>query len=146
MIQVADRYSVEVEWASGEITRKRGEIEGAMRVSLVPAKGLTLPRHDFVGQQFVKCWMRHFKRFTVGGFDKEKYLAELEKNVTSFRLKAREVRDEKGKKPELPPPQLKPLPKFDEAIHVIQLQTARIHIRHLDGSIIITPPNYELRL
>ena len=145
-MQIADRYQVEVEWVSGEITRKRGTIEGAARVSLIPAKGLTLPRHDFVGQQFVKCWMRQFKRFTVGDFDKEKYLAELEKNVTSSRLKAREARDEKGKKPDPLPPKLKPLPKFDEAIHVIQLPTSRIHIRHLDGSIIITPPNYELRL
>jgi len=147
MIPIADRYSFEAEWPDGRISRLGGNIKGAIKVSLIPAKGTNLPRHDLIGQPFVHRFMRYFKRNIVGGFDKERYWAELEKNVSSFRLEARSARDSKGtySSPSPVSPPAKPI-QLDEAIQVVVTEIHRFYVRHFDGAVLITPPDYELYL
>ena len=147
MLPIADRYSFEAEWSDGQISRRGGDIKGAIKVSLIPASGTNLPRHDLIGQPFVHRFMRYFKRNIVGGFDKERYWAELEKNVSTPRLEAREARDSKGiySPPNHTSSMAKPI-KLDEAIQVVVTETCRFYVRHFDGAVLITPPDYELYL
>lgn len=124
----------------GTIVSKGGDIAKAVRVSLLPMG--PVPRHDFVGLSFTRRFMRFFKRSTVGGFDKKKYFAELEARLSDSRKSARAARGSY-----LPPPieDAKPQ-KRDEAVQCIVTKDCRVYVRHSDGSVLITPADYELYL
>lgn len=141
---IADRYSFEAEMPDGSVITTGGDLGGAVRVSIIPQNGTHLPRHDFIGQGFVRRFKRSFKRCPVGGFDKEKYFAEIENRITESRIAAREARDLTGKRPKIQrQPQAKSS-KLDECFEVVCNEGYRIYIRHIDGALLITPPNYEL--
>lgn len=128
----------------GSVIATGGDLEGAVRVSIIPQEGTHLPRHDFIGQGFVRRFKRTFKRCPVGGFDKAKYFAEIEKQITESRIAAREARDLTGKNPRVyEQAQAKP-PKLDECFEVVCHKDYRAYIRHIDGALLVTPADYEL--
>lgn len=61
-MQLQDRYTWEAEMPSGQIFTEGGELDAAVRVSLLPAKGTGLPRHDLV----VPCSRRFCRAFAKG--------------------------------------------------------------------------------
>jgi hypothetical protein len=146
MYQLAEFYSWEAEMPDETIISSGGRLDGAVRVSLIPKEGLVLPRHDFVGLSFKSRFIRNFKRSVVGGFDKAKYFAEIERNMTDARREARKARDEAGLKPvepEVSPPVEQ---KRDESVHCIETDSARYWIRSTTGGLLVTPPDFELWL
>ena len=76
MILLQDRYAFEAEMPDGTLITSGGDIAGAVRVSLIPKIAL-LPRHDILGQVFIRRFLRAFKRSVVGGFDKKAYFDEI---------------------------------------------------------------------
>lgn len=127
----------------GTLITSGGDIAGAVRVSLIPKIAL-LPRHDIVGQVFIRRFMRAFKRSVVGGFDRQAYFAEIERRINDSRIAARAARDEKGivihaenHEPEKPV-------KGDEYMQVVCMESCRLYVRHSDGAGLITPPDFEL--
>lgn len=127
----------------GSIITSGGDIAGAIRVSLVPAIAL-LPRHDIVGQVFIRRFMRAFKRSRVGGFDRAAYFAEMQRQISNDRLAARAARDEKGFSPEPAIIESPSTEKGDEYMQVVCMKSCRFYVRHSDGSALITPRDYEL--
>jgi len=143
MILLQDRYGFEAEMPDGTLITSGGDIAGAVRVSLIPKIAL-LPRHDIVGQVFIRRFMRAFKRSVVGGFDRQAYFAEIERRINDSRIAARAARDEKGivihaenHEPEKPV-------KGDEYMQVVCMESCRLYVRHSDGAGLITPPDFEL--
>ncbi len=132
----------------GTLITSGGDIAGAVRVSLIPQIPL-LPRHDILGQVFIRRFMRAFKRSVVGGFDRAAYFAEIERQISDSRISARAARaarDEKGivlatekAEPEKPV-------KGDEYMQVVCMESCRLYVRHSDGASLITPPDFELYL
>lgn len=147
-MDIADRYSFEAEFTDGSLITQGGDLINAVRVSLIPAFGTGLPRHDLIGVKFKRRFLRHFKKMPVGGFDKEKYFAEIEANINQHRIASRKARDDKGLTPELvkEEPYKKVSIIAEECVHVIVTSTFRFYVRHFDGTVAITPPNYELYL
>ena len=145
MILLQDRYAFEAEMPDGTLITSGGDIAGAVRVSLIPKIAL-LPRHDILGQVFIRRFLRAFKRSVVGGFDKKAYFDEIERQISDSRIAARAARDEKGivlaiekTEPEKPV-------KGDEYMQVVCMETCRLYVRHSDGSSLITPHDFELYL
>lgn len=127
----------------GTLITSGGDIAGAVRVSLIPAIGL-LPRHDLVGQTFIRRFMRAFKRSIVGGFDRAAYFAEIERQISDERKEARAARDANGIViPTVAPEPEKPV-KGDEYMQVVCMEACRLYVRHSDGASLITPPDFEL--
>lgn len=122
---------------------KIGDISGAVRVSLIPSIAL-LPRHDLVGQKFIRRFMRGFKRSVVGGFDRAAYFSEIESQLSDERKRSRAVRDSKGMKLAIAPIECQPIKKGDEYMQVVCMRACRLYVRHSDGASLITPPDYEL--
>lgn len=127
----------------GNILKSGAEIAGAVRVSLIPAIAL-LPRHDIVGQKFIRRFMRGFKRSVVGGFDRAAYFSEIEKQLSDERKRSRAIRDGKGLKPAIVPVEPQPVKNGDEYMQVVCMKYCRLYVRHSDGASLITPPDYEL--
>lgn len=127
----------------GSIINQGGNIAGAIRVSLIPAIAL-LPRHDMVGQVFIRRFLRGFKRSRVGGFDRQAYFAEMQRQITAERIEARTAREAKGLTPELVKIESPKLKKGDEYMQVVCMESCRLYVRHSDGAGLITPPDYEL--
>lgn len=145
-MSIADRYTFEAEMPDGRIVTEGGDLTGAVRVSLIPGPDTGLPRHDLVGQPFKHRFMRHFKRSTVGGFDRRAYFAQVEANLGDARKAARQARNEKGVSvtlDDVPPP---PPRKLDECVQVIVMEHSRLYVRHADGTALLSPPDYELYL
>lgn len=143
MPAIADLYSVEIEYADGRIETRGGDLTGAVRVSFVPFSGSFLPRHDLIGCQFHTRFMRHFKRTTMGCSDKAALLAALEAQASPERQALRAQRRAAGEVPPLPSPTPQ---KADEVVQVVVMKDSRCYVRHSDGSVLITPPDYELYL
>lgn len=68
-MNLGDRYAWEAEREDGLRIIKGGDLEGCVRVSLVPADGTGLPRHDFTGLPFKRRFGRAFTRLVVGQFE-----------------------------------------------------------------------------
>lgn len=148
-MKIADLYTFEAEMSDGTIITTGDDIAGAVRVSLIPAPGCGLPQHDLIGLPFVRRFTRNFKRTTIGGFDREAYLASI--IPTEARLAARAARDAAGRyeaqeeeRVESDQPPKKPKP--DNCVQVIVIETCRVYVSHLDGSVLVTPPDFELYL
>lgn len=62
-----DRYAWQAEMPDGRIITKGADISGAVRVSIVPAGGVLLPRHDLIGIPVVRRFCRGFVRAMGGG-------------------------------------------------------------------------------
>jgi len=146
-------YTFEAEKMDGTIfssdTEKENPTEGSLkdvvRLSFIPMIGINFPRHNFAGLPFQRRFYRYFKRSVVGGFDKEKFWAEVEKNMTESRKLSRKARDNKGLQPKIPEKKEEEKPvKTDECFSVVVCTGFRIYLRHLDGSILLTPEDYEL--
>ena len=150
-VSLQDRYRWEAEWPDGEIIRTGGNLVDAVRVSLIPAPSTGLSQHDLVGVEFVRRFIRQFKRATVGGFDHAAYFAQVEANQTEARKASRAVRDEKRADgvieiKKMPPPKPVEAMKRDEVLQVICCKQFRYYVRHSDGAAIVTPADYELNL
>ena len=147
MILLQDRYTFEAEMPDGTLITSGGDIAGAVRVSLIPRISL-LPRHDIVGQVFIRRFMRAFKRSVVGGFDRAAYFYEIERQISDSRIAARAARDERAGfgYVEIPEPEPKKPVKGDEYMQVVGMESCRLYVRHSDGASLITPPDFELYL
>lgn len=145
MILLQDRYTFEAEMPDGTLITSGGDIAGAVRVSLIPQIAL-LPRHDIVGQVFIRRFMRAFKRSIVGGFDRAAYFAEIERQISDSRIAARAARDEKGIVLAAEKAEPEKLVKGDEYMQVVCMESCRLYVRHSDGASLITPPDFELYL
>ena len=140
-------YRWEAELRNGEIMTKGGDLADAVRVSIIPHAGSFLPRHDLAGLKFVRRFTRHFKRTVVGGFDKDAYFAAVERNESSHRKAAKAARDAKGYvPPQKPVVERKPQKPAQESVECVVCEGFRVYIRSLTGTVLVTPPDYELYL
>lgn len=62
MSLLSERYRWEAETAAGQITTAGGDLAGCVRFSLIPREGLSLPRHDMIGVDFVRRFCRAFHK------------------------------------------------------------------------------------
>lgn len=143
MILLQDRYWFEAEMHDGTLITSGGDISGAVRVSLIPKISL-LPRHDILGQVFIRRFMRAFKRSVVGGFDHAAYFAEIERQISDSRIAARAARDEKCIIVSTENVEPEKQVKGDEYMQVVCMESCRLYVRHSDGTSLITPPDFEL--
>jgi hypothetical protein len=58
--RLQERYRWEAQTAAGEIITTGGDLSECVRVSLVPAVGLLLPRHDIIGVPLQRRFGRGF--------------------------------------------------------------------------------------
>jgi len=65
-MNLAEAYGWEAEQPDGSLLTKGGDLEGCVRVSLIPVAA-GLPRHDFVGCTPLRRFGRGFLRVTGGG-------------------------------------------------------------------------------
>lgn len=148
---LAERYRWEAEMPDGTLVTRGGDLIGAVRVSLIPAPGIGLLRHDLIGVEFVHRFIRQFKRAVVGGFDKERHWREIEAKQGATRKEARAARDKDRERRVLPMPEPKvqkptPPPKGDEVLSVICCRHFRYYVRHTDGTSIVVPEDWEIWL
>ena len=102
-MRIPDRYRWQATRADGS-TFDRGEsLADAVMVSLIPADGLLLPRHDLTGLVFKRRFGRGFIHALAGG-------------------------------------------ETFEYLHCVVTRYFRFYLRSSNGSILITPPDYELYL
>lgn len=66
-MRMQDRYTWEAELHDGSVITVGGDLSDAVRVSLIPAEGLGLPRHDLVGIAMKRRFGRGFIRALGGG-------------------------------------------------------------------------------
>lgn len=154
-MKIQDRYTWEAENGAGEIVNRGADINGAVRVSMIPAPGTGLPRHDFVGVKFVRRFARNFIRYQIGGFDKDAYIKEVNETMTPHRRAMREYRDRlaakngdtyASTKKSTSPAVAKKQQLQDECVQCIVCDTFRAWIRYSDGVVLITPPDSEIYL
>jgi len=101
-MEISDHYTWEAEKPDGSIVTEGGDLAGCVRVSLLPADGSFLPRHDVVGVEIIKRFGRGFVRGMGGG--------------------------------------------MKEYLHCIVCRGFRVYVRSTDGSVVITPADFELYL
>jgi len=143
---IADLYRVEAIWPDARELPANGDLSGAVKVSLIPKDGIRLPRHDLIGLPFVRRFKRYFKRVPVLGFNKAAYFKEMESKITEARKDARNARNARKTSTPVPFNDKFVEPKLDECVNVICLKNARLYICNSNGSVLVTPPDYELYL
>lgn len=142
---LADLYHPEIEFESGDTRHASGDLKGAVRVSLIPLEGSGLPRHDFIGVKFDRRFARHFKRVPFGG-DRSAFFDEIERSLSEERKAARAARDAAGNAPKIAEKPPAPPAKRDECVQVVVCDTFRLYVKHSDGTVLVTPKDYELYL
>jgi len=135
--------------SDGTIVTKGGDISGAVRVSVIPAEGVPLPRHDFIGLRFKRRFLKQFKRLPVSRPPDRSAIALEIDEKRGFTEEERRVRQEKRKKfwqkkgfVTEAKADLKP----SNAAHCIETATGRFWVVCLNGAVLGTPKDYDLRL
>jgi hypothetical protein len=148
MTTLQELYRWEAKLRDGSVIDSGGDLSDAVRVSLIPAEGTGLPRHDLIGMRFGRRFTRYFKRMCVGGFDRDRYLAEIERQQGPQRKAARCARDAKGYVPPTSPDssQQPSEPAQDVCLSVVVAEEARFYLNHATGAALVSPPDYELYL
>ena len=138
-MNIKELYSVEVLFSDGRVEQNVGVLKGASRVSFIPAEGSGLPKHDLIGKNFKRRFLRYFKRTIIGGFNKEAYWEGVNVLASPERQKARE-----GKLKSISEP--KPNYQSDACVQCIVMSDSRLYLNVLTGAVLITPFDYELYL
>lgn len=102
-MRIPDRYRWQATRADGSAFDSGESLTDAVMVSLIPADGLLLPRHDLTGLVFKRRFGRGFIHALAGG-------------------------------------------ETFEYLHCVVTRYSRFYLRSSNGSILITPPDYELYL